>query len=424
MTSPAAAPRHAVHPFLFLVLFVPFGAVPGFLTVALAYELSRKGISTSDIAVVVGLSYVSLILKWLWAPLVDTLLTRKIWYVGSTLVCGLGLWLAGRCAMGEHPSLPWISAALTVSNFAATLLAMAVESLMAASVPDSQRGRAGGWSQAGNLGGQGIGGGLSLWLIQNQGFSDAASGGALGLLCVLCCLALFWVDDSRPLLKVEGHVEAAGHLGFQGNVRAIARDLWDLLRSRIGILALLICLLPIGSGAAQNLWSPIASEWHASADVVAFVTGAMSGVISAFGCLAGGWLCDRMDRKTAYCTFGFLLAVTAVGMALCPRSASQYIFWTSAYAFVVGLSYAAYCAVVLEAIGRTAAATKFSFLSSLANAPIMVMTFVDGAAQARWGTHGMLWTEAWCGVAGIVLFVSVAAGTRRRTAGAALAEAG
>ena len=35
---------HAVHPFLFLVLFIPFGAVPGFLTVALAYELSKKGI--------------------------------------------------------------------------------------------------------------------------------------------------------------------------------------------------------------------------------------------------------------------------------------------------------------------------------------------------------------------------------------------
>ena len=411
---PPGTRHHAPHPFLFLILFIPFGAVPGFLTVALAYDLSKKGISTNDIAVVVGLSYLCLIFKWLWAPLVDTLLTRKIWYVGSTLVCGMGLWLAGRAAMGEHPSLPLISLALTVSNFTATLLAMAVESLMAASVPDHQRGRAGGWSMAGNLGGQGIGGGLSLWLIQNAGLSDAASGGALGLICALCCLALFWVDGSRPLLKVEGHVEAAGHLGVKANLQAIGRDLWDLLCSRIGLLALLICLLPIGTGAAQNLWSPIASEWHASADVVAFVTGAMSGVISAFGCLAGGWLCDRMDRKKAYCVFGFLLVVTAVGMALCPRTSNQYIFWTSVYAFIVGLCYAAYCAVVLEAIGKTAAATKFSFLSSVSNLPIMLMTFVDGAAQSHWGTNGMLWTEAWCGVVGIVVFAGAAAMIQRR----------
>ena len=416
------APK-AAHPFLFLVLFMPFGAVPGFLTVALAYELSKKGISTGDIAVVVGISYLCLIFKWLWAPLVDTLLTRKIWYVGSTLVCGLGLWLAGRAAMGDHPSLPLISAALSLSNFTSTLLAMAVESLMAATVPDSQRGQAGGWSQAGNLGGQGLGGGLALWLITNMGFSDAESGAVLGVVCALCCLALFWVDDTRPLLKVDGHVEAAGHLGVAANLRAIGTDLWDLLRSRIGILALMICLLPIGSGAAQNLWSPIATEWHASADIVAFVTGAMSGVISAVGCLVGGWLCDRMDRKAAYCVFGFLLVVTAIGMALCPRTSNQYVFWTSAYAFVVGLCYAAYCAVVLEAIGDTAAATKFSFLSAVSNAPIMLMTFIDGAANTRWGTNGMLWTDAWCGVAGIIVFALVAGGTKRRNATSALADA-
>ena len=412
MSSAPSRPG-ASHPFLFLVLFIPFGAVPGFLTVALAYELKKKGIDTGDIAIVVGLSYVCLLLKWLWAPLVDTLFTRKIWYVGSTLVCGLGLWLAGRAAEGEHPSLVAISAWLTISNFTGTLLAMAVESLMAASVPDDQRGRAGGWSQAGNLGGQGLGGGLALWLIESAGFSSAASGAALGLMCSLCCLALFWVADGKPLLKVGDHVETASHQGAAASLHAIGIDVWELLTSRVGILALLICLLPIGSGAAQNLWSPIAGEWHASADVVAFVTGAMSGLISALGCLAGGWLCDGMDRRTAYCAFGFALVLAAIGMALCPRTSNQYIFWTSAYAFVVGLCYAAYCAVVLEAIGDTAAATKFSFLSAVSNSPIMVMTFVDGAAQTRLGTNGMLWTDALCGVAGIAVFAALAVATRR-----------
>ena len=422
MSSDPLRPR-APHPFLFLVLFIPFGAVPGFLTVALAYELKKKGIDTGDIAIVVGLSYVCLLLKWLWAPLVDTLFTRKIWYVGSTLVCGLGFWLAGRAATGEHPSLPLISAWLTISNFTATLLAMAVESLMAASVQDDQRGRAGGWSQAGNLGGQGLGGGLALWLVESAGLSTAASGAALGLLCTLCCVALFWVDDAKPLLKVGDHVEAAAHQGLQANLSAIGLDLWTLLQSRVGILALLICLLPIGSGSAQNLWSPIADEWHASADVVAFVTGALSGLISAAGCLAGGWLCDRMDRRTAYCLFGFLLAVTAIGMALCPRTSAQYVFWTSVYAFVVGLCYAAYCAVVLEAIGETAAATKFSFLSAVSNTPIMLMTFVDGAAQTHWGTNGMLWTDALCGVVGIAVFAVLGVVTRRKLEAGRLAEA-
>ena len=101
--------------------------------------------------------------------------------------------------------------------------------------------------------------------------------------------------------------------------------------------------------------------------------------------------------------------------SLCPRNSDQYVFWTSVYAFVVGLCYAAYCAVVLEAIGQTAAATKFSFLSAVSNTPIMLMTFVDGYAQSHLGTNGMLWTEAACGVVGIVVFAAVAGGTKRRT---------
>jgi MFS family permease len=239
----------------------------------------------------------------------------------------------------------------------------------------------------------------------------------------LCCLALRWVDDSKPLLKVGDHVETAGHLGVAANLKAIGSDLWELLWTRVGILALLICLLPIGSGAAQNLWSPIAGEWHASAGVVAFVTGTMSGLISAAGCLVGGWLCDRMDRKLAYCLFGVLIALVAIGMALCPRTSDQYVFWTSAYAFGVGLCYAAYCAVVLEAIGDTAAATKFSFLSAVSNSPIMWMTFVDGAANTRWGTSGMLWTDALFGVAGLVVFALVAGATKRSKAASPLVSA-
>jgi MFS transporter, PAT family, beta-lactamase induction signal transducer AmpG len=410
----APPPSRAPHPALFLTLFIPFGAVPGFLTVALAYQLSKQGISTGDIAIVVALTYVAQIGKFLWAPLVDTLSTRKVWYTASALVCGGGLYFAGAATMSAHVSLGLLSACLTISNFASTFLAMSIESLMAASVPDTQRGRASGWAQAGNLGGQGIGGGFGLWLIQGAGLTAGVSGAVLGAVCVLCCLALFWVDDSKNLIKVDGHVEAADRLGLVANARAIVLDLWELLCSRIGILALFVCILPIGSGAAQNLYSAIADEWHASANVVALVNGAMGGVISALGCLVGGWACDRMDRKAAYCLFGFLLVLAAIGMALFPRTSVQFIVWTSLYNFVIGLCYAAYSAVVLEAVGRTAAATKFSFLSSLANAPIMLMTLVDGAANDRWGTRGMLLAEAACGVAGIAVFASVAGATKRR----------
>ena len=411
---PDAPAPHAVHPSLFLALFIPFGTVSGFLTVAIAYQLNAQGVSATAIAGVIALSYLPHTWKFLWAPLVDTLLTRKIWYIGSAIGCGAGLYLSGVVTDTAHVSLPLLDALLLFSALASTFLAMSIESLMALTVTDEQRGRVSGWAQAGNLGGQGIGGGLGLWLIQGAGWSAGEAGALLGVACVLCSLALRWASDSKGLVKVGNELKVAEHLGLVENARALVGDLWSLVRSRIGILAVVICFLPIGSGSAQNLWSVVAGDWHADANTVALVNGAMGGVISAFGCIVGGWVCDRLDRRTAYCLFGFLLVLAAIAMAVTSRTPMQFIVWTSIYAFIIGLCYAGYCAVVLEAIGRTAAATKFSLLSALSNAPLAYMTLVDGAANDRWGTRGMLLTEAVWGVGGIVVFAVLAGATKRR----------
>ena len=49
----------------------------------------------------------------------------------------------------------------------------------------------------------------------------------------------------------------------------VLKDLWNVAKSRAGFLALLICFVPIGSGAASNLWAAVADDWHATAGTVA-----------------------------------------------------------------------------------------------------------------------------------------------------------
>jgi MFS family permease len=411
--SSAAGTRRAVHPLLFLVQFLPFGASSGFVIVTLGYQLAHRGVPTDGVAGVIALSYVPHTWRFLWAPIVDTTWTRKRWYLAGTALCGGGMCLTGLAADAAHLSLALVGGLLVAYNVGATVLSMAVESLVAAVVPDDLRGRTSGWIQAGNLGGQGLGGGLALWLIQGAGWSCGAAAGALALLFALCCLSLLRLPDPPPVVAVQGRDARPAELGLLANARAIALDLWGLVRSRTGALAVLICFLPIGSGAASNLWSAVADDWHAGANIVAFVNGAASGLISAAGCLAAGWLCDRFDRKTMYCAFGLLVVACALGMAAMPRTPTQFVLWTSLYAFAVGMGYTAYSAVVFEAIGHTAAATKFSLLAALSNAPIQYMTLVDGAASARWGNGGMLLVDAACGAAGVALFLAVAASTRR-----------
>ncbi|MBP6338303.1 MAG: MFS transporter [Vitreoscilla sp.] len=399
----------ATHPAAYLALFIPFGVTPGFLSIALAYQLNQAGMSAGAVAGLIALSYLPHTWKVLWAPLVDTSFTRKRWYLASNGLSSAGIWGSGVLASGGH-STAALTAMVFVASLASTLVAMAIDGLMSTSVPDAQRGRASGWAQAGNLGGVGLGGGLALWLMQSAGWGSGTAGALLAVLCLLCGTALWAVHEPPRPAHTGARPSVVAH------ARALAQDVLALVRSRPGTLALVICFLPIGSGAAGNMWSVVADRWHASADTVAWANGAVSGLVSALGCLAGGWLCDRMDRRTAYCIFGLVLVSCALAMAAAPRTSLQFVLWLQVYAFGLGLSYAAYSAVVLEAIGRSSGATKFSLLASLANMPIAYVTVLDGWAYERWGATGMLLADAASGLAGVLVFLLVVMLTRKRHA--------
>jgi MFS transporter, PAT family, beta-lactamase induction signal transducer AmpG len=386
-----------------MFLIVPFGAMGGYLSIAIGYQLTQAGVSVEQVAALVAFSYIPQTWKFLWAPVADTTLSRKRWYVLAGLVSAVGIFVTGAVPADER-SLPLLYAAVLVSNVAVTFLAMASESLMVYNTPPELHGRAGGWFQAGNLGGNGLGGGAGLWLAQTLP-EPWMAGAALAAACALCGAALWFVPEPPPMAR-------AGHYGRM--LVAVLKDLWQVARARAGILALLICFLPIGSGAASNLWAAVADDWHASANTVALATGVFSGIVSALGCLAGGYGSDRMDRKTAYALYGLLMAMCTVAMAIAPRTEAMYVVFTLMYAFIQGLTYAGFTAVVLETIGLGAAATKFNVYASLSNMPIAYMTLVDGWAHTRWGAGGLLNVEAAIGVLGIVVFVAVAMALPRR----------
>ena len=402
MTGPVAGSRDS-HPIVFLFLILPFGIMSGYLTVTVAYLLTQAGVNSEQVAGLIALSYIPHTWKFLWAPAVDTTLHRKTWYLLASSISMAGV-LATGIVPATAQSLPLLTVVVLTANVAVTFLAMSVESLMAYGTSDTEKGRAGGWFQAGNLGGLGVGGGAGLWLAQH--FPAAWMAGAtLATAGMLCSFALLFIPEP-PAAHRDGR--------YLASLIGVLKDLWAIARSRFGFLALLICFLPIGSGAASNLWAALAGDWRATADTVALVNGVFGGVVSAFGCIAGGYLCDRMNRKTAYCLYGLLQALCAVAMAMAPRTESMYIVFTMAYWFITGLTYAAFSAVVLEAIGHGAAATKYSVFASLSNMPIGYMTYVDGWAHAKWGAGGMLYNEAAICVAGLLVFIAVAAGLWKR----------
>jgi MFS transporter, PAT family, beta-lactamase induction signal transducer AmpG len=214
-----------------------------------------------------------------------------------------------------------------------------------------------------------------------------------------CSIALRYVPEPARISRAS----------LIGNLGAVIADLKDtILQTRVGLLAMLLCLLPTGAAAAAGLFSAMADRWHTSADKVALYTGLLGGIVSAVGCLAGGALSDRFDRKTAYALSGIFLAIVAVGMYLGPRNELGYGVFTLLYQFGAGVSYGAFTGFVLEAIGRGAAATKYNALASLSNIPIWYMTELDGRVSESHGVNAMLFVDAGSKVIGAAVFLALA----------------
>jgi MFS transporter, PAT family, beta-lactamase induction signal transducer AmpG len=277
------------HPSVFMLLIIPFGVMSGYVSVTIAFLFTKAGISLVQVAPLIAMTLLPNILKFIWAPLVDTTLTVKTWYIISNVITAIGILLTGILPI-KVESLAWMTVIILLASFANTFLAMATESLVAYDTPDNLKGRAGGWLQAGNLGGLGLGGGAGLWLAERL---PAAwmPGAVIALACLSCSFGLIFLSEPKSAIRDQSYLKTIVNLN---------RDIWTVIKSRMGFLALVLCFLPIGSGAASNLWSAVSKDWSASADTVALIIGVIGGVLSAIGCLIGGWICDQMDRKKGY----------------------------------------------------------------------------------------------------------------------------
>jgi MFS family permease len=385
-----------VHPSVFTLLILPFGIITGYITITLAFLFTKEGISVEKVAALVAAGVLPHIFKFIWAPLLDSMLSLKKWYMIANIISAMGILVTGIIPVKES-GLSLFTFIIILSNFMITFLGMSNDGLMAHDVPDKLKGRAAGYSQAGCLGGIGLGGGAGLWLAQRlpQEWMVTA---ILATTCLLCSFGLFFLKEPTSTIRDHSMIKT---------YRNLVKDVYISLKTNKGILAMLLCFLTLGTGAASNLWSAVAKDWNAGADTVALATGVMAGLLSAVGCLLGGWICDRMKRQNAYLLFGLLGAFCAAGMAYSPKTERMYIIWTSLYAVIMGLSYAGYGAFVLEAIGKGAAVTKYNIYSALSNAPIYLMIYIDGWAYTRWGPRGMLNTEAAFVVLAVILFFIV-----------------
>jgi PAT family beta-lactamase induction signal transducer AmpG len=387
-----ATERHPA-PWLFGITVLPYGVYYGFISTAMPYLLRNAGVTVDRIAGISALAMAPAVWYFVWAPLADIGLRRRSWLMLTAALSAVCLLIAMRLTL---PSKLDLFVALVVAGSAfSTIVAAANGGLMAATLEDDQRGHASGWFQAGYTGGGAVGAGATLWL--SSLVSPHTLSYAVALMVFVPSLTAFQITEPE-----------SGHKPGMELFAEMLRDLKCMFTSRTSLAGLGILLCPLGAAAAANLFSGIAADYHASAHTVVWITGFGGGVFTALGSLAGGFVADRIPRRLAYALAALVSSFCAAGMLVSPPSQLTFAVGASLYLIAMGFSFATYQALTLELVGPAgrSASTRQSLYAAAGNAPVMYMTWIDGQGYKRFGTRGLLGTDALSNViaASLVLF--------------------
>ena len=180
--------KHSVnsspHPFIFLLLNLPFGITTGYIIVAVPFLAARAGLPVLTAASIVSIAITPKAWKIFCSPLVDMGFTLKTWYSIGAATAG-GMLLLQSLVPLTRSTVVFVTMALFAAEFGSSLLSPSIGGLMADTVPESLRGRAAGWYQLGGKVGRGFGGGRGA--LACPAFHHANSSGSgpwIGLFCL------------------------------------------------------------------------------------------------------------------------------------------------------------------------------------------------------------------------------------------------
>ncbi len=359
-------------PWLFGVTALPYGVYSGFIGTAMPYLLRNAGVTVDRIAGIGSLALAPAVWCFFWSPIADVGLRRRTWLILSSALSAACLW----CALVQPlPGRLDRFVALVVAGSAlSSLVSAANGGLMAETIEDLERGQAGGWFQAVNVGGGALGAGVTLWLLRRLTAGGLAT--ATAAMIVLPSLAALWIAEAAPAPRQAAKL-----------MREMWGDVKAMYGSRVSLIGLAIFLSPMGASAAANLFSGVAVDFSAPESMVVWINGLGGAVLTTLGSLGGGFMCDRIPRRTAYAVAALLSGFCAIAMLAAPLTKTTFAIGVSAYSLAQGVAFAAGAALTLELIGEAgrSGATRYTLYNAAANLPVLYMTWFDGQGYKSGG---------------------------------------
>jgi MFS transporter, PAT family, beta-lactamase induction signal transducer AmpG len=376
-----SAPRHRPASWLFSLLILPLGIIVGFKATPLPFLLARAGVPVDRIASISSIVNLPGVLLFLWAPLVDIKFRRRTWLAIGIFWAALSVCIYVPLIGPAHVTL--MTTLILLGGIPEALIMAGCGGLMVRTLSSVAQAKASAWWQAGFLGGGALGGAAVMWLAVRMPLP------AVGL-CTAALVALpaflpFSVPEAAPMTPAW----------FQGRLRRIGREIWDVMRTPERRWSLVLLVAPGGTGAAMFLLPAIASHYGVGATGVTWINGVGGGGMMALGSLCGTLIPGEWDRRLLYAVAGAMNALAAIALLAADRP-PVYLLGTGLYLITNGFCAVWFTALIAEIVGSEArdASTLFTILNSVGSLSVIYMIRLDGVGYQHLGTHGLLWTDA------------------------------
>jgi PAT family beta-lactamase induction signal transducer AmpG len=391
----------------------------------------------TEIAAFVGASYLPWAFKWVMGPLVDIISFGRLGHRRGWIIlmqCLMIATLLFARGLAESASMTMLIAIVLVHNCFAATQDVAIDSLAVSEVPQCERGTVNGMMFSGAYLGQGIGGAGALLIAPFIGFGQTYYLVAAVILAVTLLVAL----PIRESPREAGRQSAIAGIGAAiSKASAFTLATWRAFAdSRSARVAILFALLPTGASAlGLSLFSTLAVDLGLG-DVQLGRLASWSTFTAILASLGGGWLSDRISRRTAVAMFAAATALPTLwlswnlwreGLAVPGTTSGGRLgidphpllntFWWTTLAFTALSAAAATSstALLMDLTSRSVAATQLTLYLALPNLAASYSSIWQGRAVERMGYPLTLVADSLVGLVSLVLLpLMVAAATKRQ----------
>ena len=369
-----------------------FGMYAGIILIAMPEILSARHVPETTIATMTAVMVSPGFWAFLFSPMLDVKFSRR-WYAVVTALLGTACLLVGLLNLDRLVLVEWLLCAGCVFS---NLFTGALGGWLSTITTAEEETRLSFWVTMGNLGGTGA---MALFASVLLRYLPPVSAALILAGLSLAPVAVF------PFMPAPGPDRRLAAESFG----QFFQDVVGLLRRREVLIAIVLFVAPAGTFSLTNFLAGVGADFHASADLVAFVGG--TGVLGAgiAGCVLFRLLNGLLPLRSLYLAIAAIGSVFTLAILLLPRTPAVFTLAYIGENVFQGLAITTSIAVTFETIGRhnPLAATTFSVVNAAYGVPIAYMLVVDGAGYARDGIAGSLAVDGLLGLVSSLLLAGL-----------------